>query len=82
LEQIDLDDDMGHMHFDVSCSNEGNGVGIILVSAIRKIHNLSYMFEFGCTNNVIEFEDLLLGIGKPLILVVLTFPFLDILSLL
>jgi hypothetical protein len=42
LEQIDLDDDIWHMHFDGSCSNEGNGVGIILVSLEGKIHNLSY----------------------------------------
>jgi ribonuclease HI len=62
LEQIDLDDDICHMHFDGSCSNEGNGVGIILVSPIVKIHNLSYRLEFSCTNNVTEFKALLLGI--------------------
>jgi hypothetical protein len=82
LEQIDLDDYMWHMNFDGSCSNEGNGASIILVSAVGKNHNLSYRLEFACTNNVIEFEDLLLGIEKPLILVVVTFQFLDILSLL
>jgi ribonuclease HI len=62
LEQINLDDEMWHMHFDGSCSNEGNGVGIILVSPAGKIHNLSYRLEFACTNNVTEFEALLLGI--------------------
>jgi hypothetical protein len=41
LERIDLYDDIWHMHFDVSCSNEGNGGGIILVSPVGKIHNLS-----------------------------------------
>jgi ribonuclease HI len=62
LEQIDLEDSMWHMHFDGSCSNEGNGVGIILYSPIGKIHNFSYRLEFSCTNNVTDFEALLLGI--------------------
>jgi ribonuclease HI len=60
--QIDLEDGMWHMHFDGSCSNEGNGVGIILYSPLGKIHNFSYRLEFACTNNVTEFEALLLGI--------------------
>jgi ribonuclease HI len=53
---------MWHMHFDGSCSNEGNGAGIILYSHVGKIHNFSYRLEFACTNNVTEFEALLLGI--------------------
>jgi len=66
LENIDLDDDIWHMHFDGSCSSEGNGVGIILVSPTGKIHNMSYRLEFSCTNNVAEFEALLLGIENAL----------------
>jgi ribonuclease HI len=66
LERIDLDDDMWHMHFDGSHSNEGNGAGIILVSPAGKIHNLSYRLEFSCTNNAAEFEALLLGIENAL----------------
>jgi hypothetical protein len=62
LGQINLDDDMWHMHFDGSCSNEGNGARIILVSPIGKINNLSYRLEFDCTSNVTEFEGLLSGI--------------------
>jgi hypothetical protein len=62
LEQIDLDDGMWHMHFDGSCSNEGNRVGIVLISPIGKIHNFYYRLEFACTNNVTKFEALLLGI--------------------
>jgi ribonuclease HI len=62
LEQIDIEDGMWHMHFDGSCSNEGNGAGIILYSPVGKIHNFSYRLEFSCTNNVTEFEALLLGI--------------------
>jgi ribonuclease HI len=62
LEQIDLDDGMWNMHFNGSCSNEGNKDGIILYSPVGKIHNFSYRLEFVCTNNVTEFEALLLGI--------------------
>jgi ribonuclease HI len=62
LEQIDLEDGMCHMHFYGSCSNKGNGVVIILYSPIGKIHNFSYRLEFVFTNNVTEFEALLLGI--------------------
>ena len=53
---------MWHMHFDGSCSSEGNRAGIILYSPMGKIHNFSYRLEFACTNNVTEFEALLLGI--------------------
>jgi ribonuclease HI len=62
LEQIDLENGMWHMHFDGSYSNEGNEASIILYSPVRKIHNFSYRLEFSCTNNVTEFEALLLGI--------------------
>jgi hypothetical protein len=62
LEQIDLEDGMWHMKFDGSCSNEGNGAVIILYSHVGKIHNFSYRLEFACTNNVTEFEALLLYI--------------------
>jgi ribonuclease HI len=62
LEPIDFDDGIRHMYFDGSCSNEGNGADIILYSPIGKIHNFSYRLEFACTNNVTEFEALLLGI--------------------
>jgi ribonuclease HI len=62
LEQIDLDDGMWHMHFDGSCSNEGNKANIIFYSPVGKFHNFSYRLDFACINNVIEFKALLLGI--------------------
>jgi hypothetical protein len=64
MEKIYLDYGMWHMHFDGSCSNEGNNVGIILIYPVGKIHNFSYQLEFACTNNVTKFEVLLLGIGN------------------
>jgi ribonuclease HI len=62
LEKIDLDDGMWHMHFDGAFSNEGNKASIIFYSSVGRIHNFSYRLEFSCTNNVTEFEALLLGI--------------------
>jgi ribonuclease HI len=50
------------MHFDGSCSSEGNKTGIILYSPMGKIHKFSYRLEFACTNNVTEFEALPQGI--------------------
>jgi hypothetical protein len=64
LEQIDIEDGMWHMNFDGSCSIERNKASIILYSLVGKIHNFSYRLEFSCTNNVTEFQALLLGIGS------------------
>jgi ribonuclease HI len=62
LEPVDYDDVMWHMHINDACSNEGNREGIILYSLVGKIHIFSYRLEFACTNNVVEFEALLLVI--------------------
>ena len=82
LEKIDLDDGMWHIHFDASCSNEGNKAGIILYSPVGKIHKFSYRLEFSCTNNVTKFEVLLLALKMPIIWVVVTLQFLGIPNLL
>ena len=51
------------MHFDGACSKEGAGVGIT-ISAPHFIEKkiFSYKFCFSCTNNVAEYEALLLGL--------------------
>ena len=51
------------MHFDGACSKEGAGAGIT-ISAPYFIEqtNFSYKFYFNCTNNVAEYEALLLGL--------------------
>ena len=53
---------MWHMHIDGAFSSEGNGVGIVLCSHVGNIHGFSYILEFACTNNITEFEALILGI--------------------
>jgi hypothetical protein len=40
--------------------------GIVLYSPLGKIHNFSYRLEFACTNNVAEFEALILGLENDL----------------
>ena len=51
------------MHFDGACSKEGAGAGIT-ISAPHFIEKkkISYKFCFSCTNNVAEYEALLLGL--------------------
>jgi ribonuclease HI len=64
LEPNDYYDGIWHMIFYCACSNKGNGAGIILYSPACKIHNFSFRLEFTCTNNVANFEVLLLGINN------------------
>ena len=50
------------MHFDGACSKEGVGAGITISTPYFIEHaNFSYKFYFNCTNNVVEYEALLLG---------------------
>jgi ribonuclease HI len=50
------------MFFDGASSREGVGVGVVLVSPIQEIVSLSYKLEFETTNNVAEYEALVLGL--------------------
>jgi ribonuclease HI len=48
--------------FDGASSKDGAGVGIILVSPAQETTSLSYKLEFEATNNVAEYEALVLGL--------------------
>lgn len=51
------------MHFDGACSKEGDGVGITISAPYFIVQTIfSYKFYFNCTNNVAEYEALLLGL--------------------
>jgi ribonuclease HI len=50
------------MFFDGASSREGVGVGVVLVSPVQEIISLSYKLEFEATNNVAEYEALVLGL--------------------
>ena len=51
------------IHFDGACSKEGAGAGITISTPYFIEHtNFSYKFYFNCTNNVVEYEALLVGL--------------------
>ena len=50
------------MFFDGASSKEGVGAGVVLVSPAQETISLSYKLEFEATNNVEEYEALVLGL--------------------
>jgi ribonuclease HI len=50
------------MFFDGASSKEGAGVGVVFVSPCQETVPLSYKIEFEATNNVAEYEALVLGL--------------------
>lgn len=50
------------MYFDGTCSKDGNGVGVVFISPNGKSFKYSFLLAFECTNNIAEYEDLLLGL--------------------
>ena len=50
------------MFFDGASSREGAGAGVFFVSPARETISLSYKLEFEATNNVAEYEALVLGL--------------------
>jgi ribonuclease HI len=50
------------MFFDGASSKEGVGAGVVLVSPTQETIALSYKLEFEATNNVAEYEALVLGL--------------------
>jgi ribonuclease HI len=50
------------MFFDGASSREGAGAGVVFVSPAQETISLSYKLEFEATNNVAEYEALILGL--------------------
>jgi len=50
------------MVFYGSSSKEGVGAGIVLISPANEVFPLSYKLEFEITNNIAEYEGLILGL--------------------
>jgi ribonuclease HI len=50
------------MFFDGACSREGTGARVVFVSPAQETISLSYKLEFDTTNNVAEYEALVLGV--------------------
>jgi ribonuclease HI len=55
-------DEVWYVNFDSVLSRSGKGVGIVLQAPSRKAFKFSYRLEFDATNNVAEYEALLLGL--------------------
>ena len=51
------------MFFDGACSRETAGVGVVLVSPKKESIQLSFKLVFQVTNNIAEYEALLLGLN-------------------
>jgi hypothetical protein len=50
------------MYFDGACSKEGFGAGIVFISPTKEVIPMSYKLEFDTTNNISEYESLVLGL--------------------
>ena len=55
-------DQIWKMFFDGSSSKEGLGVRVVLFSLTNQVISLSYKLEFDITNNIVEYEALILGL--------------------
>jgi hypothetical protein len=51
------------LNFDGAHSSTGSGAGIVLRSSDNETNLFSYKLEFDCTNNIVEYEALILGIN-------------------
>jgi ribonuclease HI len=50
------------MYFDGACSKDGVGAGIVFISPSKEVTTLSFKLEFEVTNNIAEYEALILGL--------------------
>jgi len=50
------------MHFDGALSKDGARAGIVLISLDKKNITQSFKLDFEVTNNVVEYEALILGL--------------------
>lgn len=50
------------LHVDGSCSKYGVGASIALVDPRGECHAVEFYLQFSCTNNMAEYEALVLGL--------------------
>ena len=50
------------MYFDGASAQSSAGAGVVLISPSKENIHLSYKLDFKTTNNVVEYEALLLGV--------------------
>jgi hypothetical protein len=57
------EDDLWTMFFDGACTKESAGAGVVFISPSNKTYHLSFKLDFKVTNNIAEYEALLLGLN-------------------
>jgi hypothetical protein len=57
------EDDLWTMFFDGACTKESAGAGVVFISPSQKTSHLSFKLDFKVTNNIVEYEALLLGLN-------------------
>ena len=50
------------MYFDGASAKEGAGARVVFISPKKEIFRFSFTLNFTCTNNIVEYEALLLGL--------------------
>jgi ribonuclease HI len=58
------ENDLWTMFFDGACTRESAGVGIVIISPLKETTHLSFKLDFKATNNIAEYEALLLGLNE------------------
>jgi len=56
------EDDLWTMFFDRACTREIAGEGVVFISPSKETTHLSFKLDFKVTNNIAEYEALLLGL--------------------
>jgi ribonuclease HI len=57
------EEDLWTMFFDGACTKESAGAGVVFISPSKKTFHLSFKLDFKVTNNIAEYEALLLGLN-------------------
>jgi hypothetical protein len=57
------EDDLWTMFFDGACTKESAGAGVVFISPSKKTSHLSFKLDFKVTNNIVEYETLVLGLN-------------------
>jgi hypothetical protein len=57
------ENDLWMMFFDGACTRESAGAGIVIISPLKETTHLSFKIDFKVTNNIAEYEELLLGLN-------------------
>ena len=63
LEKKHNEEGLWTMYFDGSISKNGASAGVYIIFPIRYCKDLSYKLTFECTNNIAEYESLLIGVN-------------------